>query len=216
MYKQIAFTLTGLSFLVLAAQPLFSADLSSSKANNSVLQLAEEEKLAHDLYAYFAQKWNHPVFEHIQQAETRHLMHFRQRMAQAQLTDPTQNLTGGKFSNEALQKEFERFKALGEQSLEAALKVGLEIEEMDIHDLTQWRQQATLPADQQLADRLIQASAHHLQAFHRNLLNVGGAYQPKHLSQADFEKYLQLAHGQGKGQGKGQGHHGNGSGHNCQ
>jgi hypothetical protein len=162
----------------------------------SLPHLAETEKLAHDLYVHFGQQWNHPVFLQIQTAERRHLQRLRSLLNQRQLSDPTQALAKGQFSEQEIQTLYQKLKTKGEISLQKALEVGLEIEELDILDLKQWQSQTQAPAEAQTAEHLIQASGRHLQAFYRALAASGGTYQPQYLSETEFQKFLSSARSQ--------------------
>ncbi|PIQ25515.1 hypothetical protein COW36_20945 [bacterium (Candidatus Blackallbacteria) CG17_big_fil_post_rev_8_21_14_2_50_48_46] len=172
---------------------------NQAPATVSLIHLTEEEKLAHDLYLSFGQKWNHRVFFNIQAAESRHLQRMRSVLQARQLKDPSLKLEFGKFSTAQLQAVYQAFKKAGEVSLPAALAVGLEIEERDLADLKVWQAQTQDAFETLVAGQLIQASSHHLQAFYRALQAQGVSYTPKHLSQQEFDQALAQAHRRGPG-----------------
>lgn len=167
----------------------------------SLPDLAEAEKLAHDLYVHLGQKWNHRTFLQIQTAELRHLQRLRSLLHQQALVDPTQAQAEGQFTSKDLQRLYQKLKSKGENSLPQALEVGLEIEELDILELKHWRAQSKDPAEIQTANHLIQASGRHLQAFYRALKANGGNYKPQYLSEQEFQAFLNLTHGRQHGRG---------------
>ncbi|MEJ3747037.1 DUF2202 domain-containing protein [Actinomycetes bacterium KLBMP 9797] len=126
---------------------------------------AQEEKLAHDLYAAFAAKYPSAVFDRIAFAETRHLAAVRTLMSRYGVTDPTAGLAAGTFSDPAVQRTYDRLLARGLGSQGAALEVGQEVERTDIADLEAALKGLTAPDVTQLYTHLLMSSQHHLIAF---------------------------------------------------
>src|ERR1019366_5471610 len=65
--------------------------------------MAEEEKLAHDLYVAFGDKYGTP-FSRITNAETRHLTEVRIVLKRYAITDPTAGKAAGTFAPESNKK----------------------------------------------------------------------------------------------------------------
>jgi hypothetical protein len=101
-------------------------------------------------------------------------------IAAYQLTDPTP-AEPGRFTIPELQKLYDQLVAQGKQSLEAALKAGVLVEETDIADLQKLLNTAQNPVLLQVAGNLQRASTYHLAAFKRSLGNPASA--PGNLSQ---------------------------------
>jgi hypothetical protein len=94
------------------------------------------------------------------------------------LADPAAGQTIGVFTNPELQALYNQLIAQGNQSLAAAVQVGVTIEEVDIRDL-QTRLAGTTHADiKQVYTNLMNGSYNHLRAFTRTLANQTGAVTP--------------------------------------
>ncbi|WP_088315457.1 DUF2202 domain-containing protein [Kineosporia sp. R_H_3] len=127
--------------------------------------MAEEEKLAHDVYVALAGSTGDRRFTMIAASETRHLAAVRTLLDRYDITDPTVGKADGTFTTPAVQSLYDSLVAEGKGSPAAALAVGRKIEKLDIADL------AKAGADVKAADvttvysRLSAASQHHLAAF---------------------------------------------------
>jgi len=137
----------------------------TTQQKNTLIAMAQEEKLAHDLYVRFANKYPIPVFGHIAAAETRHLSTVRTLLARYGLTDPTAGTADGKFSDPAVQATYDRLLTRGTTGRAAALQVGQEVERTDIADLQRALVGLTAPDVTQVYQHLLAASQHHLTAF---------------------------------------------------
>ncbi|MFJ8962627.1 DUF2202 domain-containing protein [Lentzea sp. NPDC102401] len=128
---------------------------------------AEEEKLAHDLYTAFADRYDLPIFDRIAAAETTHLDAVRTLMTRYGITDPTANQAPGHFATPAVQATYDQLLAEGTGSQDAALKVGRTVETADISLLRKSLDGLTAPDAQRVYGHLLTASQHHLAAFDR-------------------------------------------------
>ncbi|WP_173059470.1 ferritin-like domain-containing protein [Phytohabitans houttuyneae] len=129
--------------------------------------MAEEEKLAHDLYQVFADQYDAVVFERIAAAETRHLATVRMLLDRYGINDPTVGLALGQFAAADVQATYEAYLRDGNASLSAALGVGEKVERADIAALEK-AQDGLAAADVELVyQHLLMASQHHLAAFTR-------------------------------------------------
>ncbi len=132
----------------------------------------EEEKLAHDLYAEFAEQWDARIFANIADSETRHIAAIARLLDKYDLEVET--LDRGEFNDQELAELYDELLEQGQQSYEAALEVGREVEIIDIEDLETKAARAT--PDVELVFNNLKAGSHnHLAAFERQL--EGGAVQ---------------------------------------
>jgi hypothetical protein len=137
--------------------------------------MANEEKMAHDVYATFAGMYDIPVFERIAQSEARHQLAVDTVLERYSIEDGTSGLDQGVFSDDAIQQLYDELIARGSASLEEAIAVGVLIEETDIADLeervagfdTTASLAETAPDVFAMYSNLLTASGHHLAAFQR-------------------------------------------------
>src|SRR5512138_2479542 len=87
----------------------------------TLASMAQEEKLAHDLYAAFAARYDAVVFDHIGAAETQHLSAVRTLLQRYGVTDPTANQPAGAFTDPAVQSTYDKLLTQGKANLKAAL-----------------------------------------------------------------------------------------------
>lgn len=127
--------------------------------------MAQEEKLAHDLYAAFAEAYPVRIFDRIAASETQHLTAVRTLLDRYGLADPTAGQAAGKFTDPAVRANYDRLLAKGRTGQAVALQVGVEVEKADIAALTAARAGLTAPDVKQLYTHLLAASQHHLAAF---------------------------------------------------
>lgn len=186
----------------------------SQQTKDGLLLMREEEKLARDVYLTLGAKWQQPVFKQIPNSENRHMSAIIPLLQKYGLADPVVSNDVGRFTNPTMQTLYNQLIDAGDDSLLAALKVGAEIEELDIADLMREMQHTDQVDINQVYDNLTRGSRNHLRAFMRQINNLGGDYQPKHISQALFDEIITSNNerggnvgrqGQGMGQGKRQG-----------
>lgn len=127
--------------------------------------MAEEEKLAHDVYVALATSSGDRRFTRIAAAETRHLEAVRALLARYGVSDPTAGKAAGVFASERFQQLYRDLVARGDDSREAALAVGREIEKADIADLATATAGVTAPDVRAVYARLTAGSQQHLRAF---------------------------------------------------
>lgn len=147
---------------LLASPPL--QPLSVAEAQ-SLAFMREEEQLAHDVCARSAQQWPLlPLFADIADSEATHTSAVKSLLDRYGLPDPLAGLPGGSFSTPEFQALHDELVALGSRSLVDALKVGLQIEELDIRDIE--AQGAAIDSDDILRvyDQLLRGSRNHLRA----------------------------------------------------
>lgn len=127
--------------------------------------MAEEELLAHDLYTAFAEDATTPVFEHVADAESQHLVQIRILLERYGVTDPSADHTTGRFSATDIQATYDRLLAEGSASTDAAYAAARSVEQADITVLTDAKSSVTAPDVQLVYSHLLTASERHLTAF---------------------------------------------------
>lgn len=129
--------------------------------------MAQEEKLAQDLYAAFGNRYDPRVFDRIANSEAQHLTTVRTLLQRYDVADPTAGTTAGKFSDPAVQATYDKLLAEGNANQTAALGVGKKVEQTDIADLKAALAGLSAPDVTQVYTNLIAASERHLAAFTR-------------------------------------------------
>ena len=132
-----------------------------------VLFMANEEKLAHDVYAAFADQYDVRVFANIANAEARHQEAVGVVLERYGLEDTTAGLPQGEFSDPVITSLYTSLMEQGSASLEEALAVGALIEETDIADLESRVEELveSAPDVHQMYSHLLAGSENHLTAF---------------------------------------------------
>jgi len=162
-----------------------------SEAERDALQfMREEEKLARDVYLHLEDKWDHKVFANISGAEQRHMDAIACLLTKYEITDPAADQDKGVFTNPTLQTLYNDLTDQGEESLEAAFRVGATIEDLDIFDL---RQSITSIDNEDILlifGELERGSRNHLRAFTRQLNRLEATYQPAYLTEEAYEDII--------------------------
>jgi hypothetical protein len=142
---------------------LINATLATAAAA-ALLHLAEEEKLAHDIYMLASDTHGSRIFSNIAASQTRHESAMVGVLANHGIADPTTS-TPGKFNDSALQALYDTLSERVLRSSAEALKVGQLIERTDIEDLNA-ALAADMPADaRRVLQSLLRGSRNHLRAF---------------------------------------------------
>lgn len=160
--------------------------LSKAEAD-SLLYMREEEQLAHDVYAVSATLWTPPVFANISASEATHSAAMKTLLDRYQLADPLAALANGKFKTPAFQALYDSLVAASRISVMEALKVGVQIEELDIRDITAQKAGIDNADILMVYDNLLRGSRNHLRAFMKVLTQQGGVYVPQYISQSEFD-----------------------------
>lgn len=134
-----------------------AADLAGSR---------EEERMARDLYTLFGQTYPAaPVFDRIAASEQQHFDAVGALLTTYGVPDPSAGLPAGTYADPEVQALYDGWKAQGLESQEAALAVGVALEQADIADLEALLARNPEADVQQVFNHLLQASRHHLAAF---------------------------------------------------
>lgn len=131
----------------------------------SLAAMAEEEKLAHDLYVTFAAKYGTTSFSRISNAETRHLTEVRTLLKRYAITDPTAGKAVGAFATTSTQQLYNKLVTQGTASVDAAYAAARTVEKTDIADLNKAKTGVTAPDVVAVYAHLLAGSQRHLVAF---------------------------------------------------
>lgn len=167
--------------LALAGQP---SNVLTSPEEEGLLFMAEEEKLAGDVYSSLNEIWSLRVFDNIGRAERTHQAAVETLLIRYSLAVPAN--PPGEFSNETLQSLYNDLVSRGGLSVEEALRVGASIEELDILDLEERMAQTDKEDIQLVYSNLKRGSENHLRAFVNNLERRGIEYRPEYLSLQEY------------------------------
>lgn len=168
----------------LATYPAMPASTAEAQ---SLTFMRQEEQLAHDVYSVSATQYPQQIFVNIAAAETTHAAAVKLLLDRYQLPDPLAGLGSGQYLNSTIQALYTQFVAASAVNLVEALKVGVQIEELDIRDLTQQLTLVDNPDIVLVYQNLMQGSRNHLRSFMKVLTQQGGTYVPQYLSQTDFD-----------------------------
>lgn len=153
----------------------------------SIVFMREEEKLARDVYQLLYTQWGQPIFSNIASSEQQHMDAVGTLIARYKLPDPASHTAAGMFVDQELQTTFNSLMSQGQTSLEAALRVGAAIEDMDIKDLNLRIAQTDNPDVKQVYQNLLKGSRNHLRSFVSLLAARGVTYTPQHITQTEFD-----------------------------
>ncbi len=161
----------------------------SDEEEADLLFIREEEKLARDVYAVLYEQWPLPVFANIGSAEQTHMDSVGVLIERYGLEDPVQD-EAGVFTNDEIQGLYDTLVAEGAASEVAALRVGAQIEEIDLVDIQEASNRTDKQDIQLVYDNLMRGSRNHLRAYVGNLEMRGETYEPIELSQEEFEEIV--------------------------
>lgn len=137
----------------------------TSEQQATLTSMAEEEKVAHDLYIAFGELYGDTVFDRISNAETKHLDAVQTVLERYNLADPTAGQPVGKFSSDSMQKLYDTLLAQGSVSRDGAYEAARTVERADINDITTAMDGLTAPDVLAVYSHLLTGSQHHLTAF---------------------------------------------------
>lgn len=179
--------------LVYCENLTFNQELTEADSAGIML-MREEEKMAHDLYEVFFEKYNLQVFEKISASEDMHMNAMLNLIEGYNLIDPVLPGTG-MFSNEAIADLYNSLKEKGELSVEEALRVGAYVEEYDIIDLEELIAETKNSDIIKVYSNLLNGSQNHLRAFVSSLNALGITYTPQLLDEDYFTSIIESGMG---------------------
>ncbi len=153
-------------------QKAFLATITTELSNqekDDLLFMWEEEKLARDVYLALGSRYGSKVFNNISSSEQAHMDSIKHLLAQVNLDIPVDETQTGNFQNSGISQLYFDLIQRGSLSLNEAFQVGLEIENLDIEDLTTRINMANDPGVKEVFNKLLSASYKHKSAFERNL-----------------------------------------------
>ncbi len=154
-----------------------------------ILYMAEEEKLARDVYLAYYDMWGSQVFSNIADSEQTHMDLMALLIERYGLENP---VTGerGAFTNQDLQAVYDELVSSGSASEIEAMKNSAYIEELDIMDLDKAIAATDKPDLILVYNNLRSGSENHLRAFTRNLGVLQPALEPGPvlLTQDEFDR----------------------------
>ena len=139
-------------------------DLSSIE-KDGLIYMRLEEKLARDVYLTLGKTYKQKMFVNIPKSEQRHMDAVKALLDKYEIADPITDDVIGSFSNAKFKKLYDDLITKGQTSFKDAMKVGIEIEEMDIKDLTERIEQTDNPDIKMIYENLKRGSENHLRAF---------------------------------------------------
>lgn len=169
----------------------------SNSERDSLFYMAEEEKLARDVYIYLNELWRLPVFENIAEAEQTHMDAVLSLISNHNLESPVSSNSPGEFTNPDMKALYDQLTTTGAKSIVDALKVGAAVEEIDIIDLDEYLKVVTSKDVINVYENLKSGSESHLRAFVSQLENYSIIYTPQYLS---AEKYNAIINGSNNNQ----------------
>lgn len=152
--------------------------------------IRQEEKLARDVYLALSEKWGLPIFSNISRSEQQHMDVMASLLSRYRLADPVAGAGRGVFVDPLLQGLYVDLVARGQTSLVEALKVGADIEDLDIVDI-RTRLGSSPPRDVVNSyQNLMKASRNHLRNFVGQLTGMGGTYTPTYLTLEEYQQII--------------------------
>jgi hypothetical protein len=167
-----------------------SATVLSDAEKNGLLLMREEEKLARDVYNVLANKWQLNVFSNIAKSEQTHMNVVGGLLQVYSIADPISNDVVGKFTNPDLQTLYTNLTEEGLVSRNNALKVGAQIEDLDIYDLERLLRETNRIDIINVYQNLQKGSRNHLRAFVRQVEKNGASYTPAYISATDYQNII--------------------------
>lgn len=137
----------------------------TSAQQSALAAMADEEKLALDLYTVLATTYPADVqFARIARSEAMHLSAVRTLLARYGIADPTAGLSAGQFSSSRTQSLYTSLLASATSSA-SALAAGVAVEKDDIAALNSAKAGVTAPDVLAVYGQLLSGSQRHLAAF---------------------------------------------------
>ncbi len=169
--------------------------MASGDLNPAIIEalkfMREEEKLARDVYTMMYKKHGLRSFANITQSEQMHTDAIKSLLIKYVIEDPVKKDEIGLFTNQDLQKLYNKLIAAGNVSQIEALKVGAAIEEIDILDLQKHLAELNNNDDiKYVYENLKNASGNHINAFVSNLARRGITYSPIYMDLTTYNSFL--------------------------
>ncbi len=161
------------------------SELSESEVD-TLRWMREEEKLARDVYLTLSESWDDAQLVNVPKSEQQHMDALAVLLDRYGLEDPVVDDSVGVFTDPVLADLYVELTGAGEESREAALRVGAAIEELDMVDLQAAIDETEDPALVETYSSLLCGSRNHLRGFYGGLVQIDADYQPQYLEDATF------------------------------
>lgn len=142
-----------------------SAALLTDSELNHLLYMREEEKLARDVYLTFSEQYTSQIFTNISKSEQRHMDALKNLIVKYNLEDPVVNDDVGVFTNPVFFDLYEQLVGQGMENYCEALQAGIDIEELDIVDISDALEDVSSQDLRRVLNNLRLGSENHLNAF---------------------------------------------------
>lgn len=163
----------------------------SSDEEAGLIFMREEEKLARDVYLTLYDIWGLTVFNNIAKSEQTHTDTMKMLLDKYQIADPVLDDSIGVFTDYHFTEVFEALVAKGSESLEGALQVGAQIEDLDMKDIVESIEVIEGNDDIIMVyEELLKGSRNHLRSFWDVLVKNGFTYTPLYISQEEFDSII--------------------------
>ncbi len=181
-----------LTTIVLGTTFLAAAQASLSPAEDKdLIFMIQEEKLAHDIYLKFGEKYTRMPFMNVPKSEQRHMDAVSGLLTEFSLANPNQGKTIGEFEDQDLQKLYNDLLNQGLASELAAFSVSALIEEKDIEDLHQVMKRTQNSKILSIYENLDCGSRNHLRAFSKFVYSLSGKpYKAQILAQKEVDQII--------------------------
>ncbi len=164
------------------------APLSSSDSL-ALVHMREEEKLARDVYQGLYNLYGTKIFTNIASSEQVHMDRVLTVLNTYGITDPASSQVGV-FVNPDIAQLYDKLMAQGKKSFLEALKVGAEIEDLDIYDLQNFLLTTKNQEIKTLFSFLECGSENHMRAFSKQLTQNGVNYVPQYISEIKYQEII--------------------------
>lgn len=155
----------------------------SREDGEGLVQIAEEEKLARDIYTALYERWGVRSFANIARSEQTHMDSVATLLERYEIDLPASYDRAGEYSAAEFGELYSDFVSSGDASLEDALAVGASVEDMDIADIEAYLQEVENEDISAVLGNLVRGSENHLGAFVGQLERRGESYEPQYISE---------------------------------
>ncbi|MFM1913988.1 MAG: hypothetical protein RIR51_1841 [Bacteroidota bacterium] len=156
----------------------FENNIISDSEMNDLKYLREEEKLARDVYLYAFDKYQENIFDNISKSEQTHMDKVLVLLNKFNIEDSASPIKG-EFNNQELSNLYSDLINIVDLSLNDALTVGANIEDLDILDIEKMLLNTDNLEIRTMYENLQCGSKNHIRSFNNKL---GGNYMPKYIS----------------------------------
>jgi hypothetical protein len=170
----------------LARMPL--AEMLTTDERNDLQWMRAEENLARDVSLAFLLKWKKGPFASIAASEATHGDAVRQLLVRYHIADPAPGAEGTSATDPTFGRLYREFVTSGSKSYVDALRIGANIEEMDIRDLRE--RQSKREDIATVYDKLEAGARIHLRTFVKEIERQGVAWMPSYLMTPEFASIM--------------------------